>query len=65
MKYIIVFSNESLNDLTEKVNEMIEGGYLPLGGISVTSYIFPGLGSNDATLVMAQAMMLTSEQSES
>ncbi len=55
MNYTIVFSNESISDITQKVNEHIANGWKPIGGISTTSHDFKlGAGTD---LVYLQAMV--------
>ena len=57
MKYTLIFSIELMNDLIDKVNESIKEGWKPQGGVSSTSYVFPDIGSTDATLIYTQAMI--------
>ena len=40
MKYIVLDGKE-IEELTEKVNSLIEKGFQPLGGIAVTHTIMP------------------------
>ena len=55
MKYTIVYSNESIFDTIQKVNEHITVGWKPIGGIVVISHDFK-LGEG-TSLAYLQAMV--------
>lgn len=55
MNYTVVFSNESISDIIQKVNEHIIAGWKPIGGISTTGFDFK-LG-NGTALIYLQAMI--------
>ncbi len=55
MEYTIIFSTESISDISQKVNNHISDGWKPSGGISATSHDY-NLGDG-ASILYFQAMV--------
>jgi hypothetical protein len=55
MEYEIVSSVESIQDLSEKVNERISQLWKPQGGVSLTSHILSEI-NKEPTLIYLQAV---------
>ena len=55
MKYAVIYSNDSVGDIIQKVSESISEGWKPIGGICVTSFDFK-IG-HGADLIYMQSMI--------